>query len=736
MKNAWRLSLLVCLLTAVALSQSQSSSQSSGNGSGDGKDLGGYQTQQSIEFGYRFTDVTGNEAMYNTLIDQSQGPRLLEQTLSMRSPEHQGVLFDDLMISSFGWGGDPENVARVTVRKYKWYDFRGLFRRDHNYFDYDLFANPLNPPTATPFIPVNFSPHSMYITRRMYDFGLTLLPESKFSIRLGYSRNREDGPSYSTVHEGTEALLYQPWNVTENSYRFGLDYKGLTRTTISYDQFLTYDKNDTDYFLAPFATFTLSNGSPVEFGVPWNPAASAPCARPLIGTAANPSCNGFFNYSRLQRVRSHTPTERLSLTSNYFRRVNFTANASYSSTDLSTPLSEFFNGLITRTNQRQFTTSGTGSTRRVATSADGAVTVEVNRYIRIADNFRYDNFHLPGFLTTLATSTVGATTPATLLTPLGVTTSSTSQTATFMGMKTIDNQFQIEYIPSKIAGVSVGYRLRHRHWFHAEPELLDPEAGFEPFEGDDITVNEHGPTLNVWMRPTDSIRLNVDVEALTADNFITRISPRQQQLIRARGSYTPARWGTFSASAVFNQSSNGEIDTDYRQHYRNYGALATLFPNDRFNLELNYNYTDAQQNAYICYNGTFIAPGTVVGGCPTFDPAANNNPNWIYSNFFDNVHYFSGLVMFKPVKKLTANVGYGITKSNGNTTILNPLQPLATLDFTYHQPLASLSYQVVKAWSLNAYWNYDQYKENSFVGPTLPRYFHDNRTVLSVKYAF
>jgi len=42
----------------------------------------------------------------------------------------------------------------------------------------------------------------------------------------------------------------------------------------------------------------------------------------------------------------------------------------------------------------------------------------------------------------------------------------------------------------------------------------------------------------------------------------------------------------------------------------------------------------------------------------------------------------------------------------------------------------------VKDWSLNAYWNYDQYAEGSFVGPTLPRYFHDNRTVLSVKYAF
>jgi len=50
--------------------------------------------------------------------------------------------------------------------------------------------------------------------------------------------------------------------------------------------------------------------------------------------------------------------------------------------------------------------------------------------------------------------------------------------------------------------------------------------------------------------------------------------------------------------------------------------------------------------------------------------------------------------------------------------------------------VAELSYDVAKYWSLNAYWNYDQYSEGSFVGPTSPRYFHDNRTTLSVKYAF
>jgi hypothetical protein len=187
------------------------------------------------------------------------------------------------------------------------------------------------------------------------------------------------------------------------------------------------------------------------------------------------------------------------------------------------------------------------------------------------------------------------------------------------------------------------------------------------------------------------------------------------------------------------ENRNNESDTQLKGHYRNYGLTTTLLPGQRFNIDLSYNYSDALQNAFICYNGTFIAPGTVVNGCPTWTAATNAdnpNPNSIYSIYDNNIHYFSAIVMVKPVKRLTANLGYGVTQSDGNTSLLNILQPLGTLRSTYHQPLASLRFDVVNAWSLNAYWNYDQYSEGSFAGPTLPRSFHDNRTVLSVRYAF
>src|SRR5689334_21323910 len=104
----------------------------------------GYVVHQTIETGYRASDVSGSQQMYNTLINLPQGPRLLEQSLSMQSPAHKGVLFDNLFINSFGWGGDPYNAFNARADKSNLYDFRMTYRKDDNNFDYNLLANPLN----------------------------------------------------------------------------------------------------------------------------------------------------------------------------------------------------------------------------------------------------------------------------------------------------------------------------------------------------------------------------------------------------------------------------------------------------------------------------------------------------------------------------------------------------------------------------------------------------------------
>jgi len=271
----------------------------------EGVDDGNYHYQGSFELGYRAVNTHGSHAIYDTFVNQQQGPRLLDETLNMRSLDHQGGLFDTLFLSSFGWGGDPENAARLRMSKNKWYDFNTTFRRDRNFFDYNNLANPLNP--ANPYIQVNNSPHKFETVRRMYDYNLILMPQSPVRLRLGFTRNNMEGPAFSTVHQGTDAGLFQNTRTLLDGYQFGVDFKALPRTNISYDQFLQYYKGDSSWNDQNFP-FQLANGTPVDPGISYNIPAGQPCAAPVLDATTtpptmNPACNGYQSYNRWAPIR-------------------------------------------------------------------------------------------------------------------------------------------------------------------------------------------------------------------------------------------------------------------------------------------------------------------------------------------------------------------------------------------------------------------------------------------------
>src|SRR5438270_4221732 len=188
----------------------------------EGQNWGGFEVKQSAEFGGRISDFTGSQAMWDTFVNLGTGPRLLEYTLDMRSPNHTGKLFDDFSFSNFGYGGDPIDVSRVRFTKGSLYTFSSNFKRDQNIFDYDLFANPLNPVTSNPNIPVLNSPHEFLLTRRMSDVSLGLFPVGRIRFKLGWSRVVNEGVSFSTVHLGTEPLLNQPTLNTTDNFNFGV----------------------------------------------------------------------------------------------------------------------------------------------------------------------------------------------------------------------------------------------------------------------------------------------------------------------------------------------------------------------------------------------------------------------------------------------------------------------------------------------------------------------------------
>jgi hypothetical protein len=718
----------------------------------DGVTAGGYQIHSSIEVGYRSTSVTGSGDMYDTLVNLQSGPRIIDQTLTMQSVDHQGLLFDDLYLSSFGWGGDPNNALRLRADKNKWYNLQGSFRRDQTFFDYDLLANPLNPPPppapggSSPSIPILNSPHEFATTRRMTDVDLTLLPQSRVSFRLGYSHNNMTGPSYSSIHEGTEGSLFQDWNTTINSYRLGVDFRIAPRTVLSYDQFLDYYKGDTDYQLNPLneALLPTSPASSVSLGLSIDtlnkePCAIVPPATSLIvnGTLTNVACSAYFNYSRNQRIRTTTPTERVSLRSNYFQRVDLVASYSYSSATSSTPLDESFGGLITRTSTLAFLGTGTAAANRISDVFDLGATVHLTKHLRLIETFYFWAYRIPenGNFSEVDNDCIN-TKACTLLTPLSATaptTSPTVQQASF-NQTWIKNQTELAWDISKKAGARIGYRYGDRKFNH----FLD----YLPGDVDHFVGLEKTALFGFWARPTHALRLNFDFEHTNYNAVFVRLSPRKEARYRFQTTYTPRSWVTLGGSINILQESNADIQTQYVGHNQNYGLTASLAPRERFGMDLAYNFNSVIQNALICFNDTpppgvilpFVANANgITSFCALNDPG---NPLLANSYYTNHTNFGMAAVRFKPTKRVLANVGYSITSVDGSVPQFNILQPLGSLQYKYQQPVANLSVDIGHKLAFNMGWNYYQYGEGSFVGPTAPRYFHTNTLTESLRYAF
>jgi hypothetical protein len=723
------------------MAQSSGSAQNP-SGEPNGVSSGGYLIHSSGELGYRSTDISGSGNMYDTLVNLQQGPRFLDETLSMQSQAHQGLLFDNLYLNSFGWGGDPNNALRLRADKGKWYKLQGSFRRDQSFSDFDLLANPLNPSTSTPTIQAQNSPHLFDTVRRMSDFDLTLLPQSRVSFRLGFSHNNMTGPSYSSIHEGTDALLLQNWNTTMTSYRFGVDWKAAPRTVISYDQFLNYYKGDTDYQLASFAPALLSTGVPVELGLPIDtvnkePCAGAPAGTPLTvgGVLTNNNCSAYFSYSRNQRIRTSAPTERLSMRSNNIQRLDLVASFSYSSADMSTPLDENFAGLITRTHTLAFNGTGTASAKRISDVLDAEATLHLTQHLRLIQKFYFWAYRIPqnGNLTeTDNNCTVPAT--CTLLTSLSATTPTTTPTIALSSFNQTwkRSQTELAWDISKKAGARIGYRYGERSFNH----FID----YLPGDLDHFVGLEKTALLGLWARPTHALRLNFDLEHTNYNAVFVRMSPRKEGRYRFQATYTPRPWATLGGSVNILQQSNADIQTQYVGHNQNYGLTASLAPRERFGLDLAYNFNSVIQNALICFNDTPPAGVTLpfVTGANNNNCAGNDTANNLMANSYYTNHTNFGMaaIRFKPEKRVTANVGYSITSVDGSVPQFNILQPLGSLQYKYQQPVANLSVDLGHGLAYNMGWNYYQYAEGSFVGPTAPRYFHANSVTESLRYTF
>jgi hypothetical protein len=715
---------------------------------------GGYDLRQTYDIGGHFANVNGSGAMYDTMVNLQSGPRLLDQTIEAHTlPGTKFALFDTLFESSAGYGGDPNAFSSLRMSKGKLYDFTGLFRRDRQYFDYDLLGNPLVPGGAAApvsngyaFPQVEYAPHLFNTVRRMTDANLTLLPLSRVSFRAGYSQNIMQGPTYSSIHEGTEALLLQSWRNSTDSWLGAVDWKPMRGTTFTYEQHIVHFKGNTSDILANQGLLQLAGGVPVSLGfdnvtAPAATGKTSPCgANPAILNSAttpptaNPCVNGFLSYSRFQATRTLFPTEEFRFQSSSLKNVQMTGRALYTSGNTNLPVyDEIFNGLVTRTSARAVTSSGFASARRIDTAANYGIVWQMAPRFSVSEQFDFLDWRQPGIGLLSAITQTGSSMAVSPGAPgVPVVTSPDN----FLGQKSESNAIVGAWDATGWARISLGWHYRFRNLGYILSVPTDALA-----TGRNYTYNDHtnSALLNVVLRPNAQWRVNGSVETGWADNVYVAVAPRQFQQYQIRATYRPKDWATFSGA--YNDLERRDSHVALLAHSRSFAAAADAAPNERYSFDLSYGYMDAFSTVRSCFVDTLgsqpaDATAMPIGvACGNAVNSATGTSAFFGTSYYDApAQYGAASLVLTPVKQFQSAFGYRVTALDGNTEMLNPRDVPGVLQSKYQTPYVNLMWKAKPGWALRGEWSYYGYGESASAGPTAPRNFHGNVATIGLHY--
>ena len=712
------------------------------------KIVGGYQVHQMIELGGRITDKGGSDAMWSTMVNQTTGMRVIGQSLEMHSIDSSKTpFFDSLSTNSVGYGGDPYDVSYLKMSKGRLYDFNGSFRRDRNYFDYNLLANSLLGPTAL--VPEPDSLHVFNTVRRNTDTLLTLFPVSAFHVRVGYNHGTHEGPTFTTQHGGGDVQLSQWFRNASDTYTGGVDVNVARRTTLSYDQFFVLYKGDTTFRLAP-TPFTLSDGTPVSLGV--DTLATATCGTgaaktlEVVNGIANPYCSGTTAMNLVSPTRTTFPTEQLRFASHYWDRLSMNGRVAYSGdTDNVNNFNQTFTGLLARTFSRQeIDTGGLGSGRmahnkRISVNGDYGVVAELGKYLSISDAVNFWDFRTTGSNSVVSQVWAGTATtkpPLSMFTPLSSLTPTTTTTpiSTFLNQKNIGNTVLGTVTVSPQVKLSAGWRFNSRN--------------ISDYGPDDLTWHQNWLLLGMVMQPSPITRFNLNYDQMsmkaansaTPSNTYTREAPNKTYHLRARTTMKPDKYVNFAITGNGFWGKNDDPLVNHLEHNYDLSFATQIVPTETVSFDFNIARDVVYSRTDLCYlsSATQTPYGDSNGG--TCVPTATNTTatsNLLLGNGYYNAPstFISGAINWAPYKRLHLNGGAHVTTVSGQAELLSPLQVPGALTSQRMSPFADFQFNIAPQWAWHANWDHQGYSDSGGYGPAA-RNFHGDIVSLSVKYAF
>ena len=568
---------------------------------------GAYTINSSIEFGVRGIVIEGNADKYRSDLNYTPGFRLFDSSFLMRSKDNNGSVLDTLMVSSFGWGTDPNRYLRVSAEKTKAYRF------DANYRRFDYFNSLTN---------IALNQHTSNTEFRQGDFNLTILPQNeKIKFNLGYSLDRNSGPSVTTYdYQRDEYPILAPMRWAADEYRVGVDAK-LGAFNLSFMQGWRFFKDDTEYLITA----------------------------PNIGN--NPLNTSVLNtFHRSQPTRGNTPFTRLSLHTLIKKKLDFTGRYIYTSGHTDYRLSETATGVDGSGNKiTSETISVSGTAKRPNGMGDLAATFFATDRFRISETFRVNNFRINGGDVLIDALLRSKATPSgdTVLPPVFTNT---------LAFRTINyrrylNAIEGDYDISSRFSIHAGYRYTNRRVQLGSNDIAvgtpAPEA-----EVQNVQNNTNTFIFGFKAKPIKMWSLYFDMERGAADNVFTRVDNYDFTNFRVRSILRPNRTLSFNTSVITKNNSNPAITEDNRNFGVNvksriFTSSVDWSPKDKFSLNGGYTHSRVTSDAEIIF---FLA-----GSLQTLGQ----------SRYFlrDNFIYLSGYVQLNPRAQLYG--GYRFHKDPG-----------------------------------------------------------------------
>jgi hypothetical protein len=173
-----------------------------------------------IEIGFRTLDVSGNEDLYRTQINERSG--LLLRSFTLLSTDAGGGssrFIDRLRVDASELGAGPAGSLRLEADKAEVYRFRLGYRHSNAFSALPAFANPLLGQGVLP------GQHTYDRTRNTVDADLELLPGRSVTPFVGFSLHRSSGPGTTTYTlGGDEFRLSQDLTDREQELRLGTGF--------------------------------------------------------------------------------------------------------------------------------------------------------------------------------------------------------------------------------------------------------------------------------------------------------------------------------------------------------------------------------------------------------------------------------------------------------------------------------------------------------------------------------